>query len=134
VTRRRASPERGTPVAAGGGPPPLDLLRVAAELVANLPDAVVVTGLDHRILTANHAAAELLGRTLDELPHLTMDDIVAPAERSHVSTREQQAFGGQPQRYETTVVTAAGEFRDVAVSNSPFHVEGALGGNVVTVP
>ena len=96
MTKRRASPGRGTRIE---GPPPLDLLRVAAELVANLPDAVVVTGLDHRILTANHAAAELLGRTLDELPHLTMDDIVAPGERSHVSTREQQAFGGRPQRY-----------------------------------
>ena len=130
MTKRRASPGRGTRVE---GPPPLDLLRVAAELVANLPDAVVVTGLDHRILTANQAAAELLGRTLDELPHLTMDDIVAPGERSHVSTREQQAFGGQPQRYETTVVTATGEFREVAVSNSPFRLDGELVGTVATV-
>jgi len=130
MTKRRASPGRGTRIE---GPPPLDLLRVAAELVANLPDAVVVTGLDHRILTANHAAAELLGRTLDELPHLTMDDIVAPGERSHVSTREQQAFGGRPQRYETTVVTATGEFREVAVSNSPFRLEGELVGTVATV-
>ena len=97
----RASPTRGTRVAAGGGRPPLDLLRVAAELVANLPDAVVVTGLDGHILTANHAAAELLGRPLDELPRLTMDEIVAPAERAHVTNREQQAFRGQPQRYGT---------------------------------
>ena len=135
MSKRRASPSRGTGVAAGGegGPPPLDLVRVAAELVANLPDAVVVTGLDRHILTANHAAAELLGRALDELPHLTMDEIIAPAERQHVASREQQAFGGEPQRYETTVVTSAGELRDVAVSNSPFTVEGELVGTVATV-
>ena len=60
MSKRRASPSRGTGVAAGGegGPPRLDLVRVAAELVANLPDAVVVTGLDRHILTASHAAAE----------------------------------------------------------------------------
>ncbi len=129
----RASPTRGTRIAGGGGRPPLDLLRVAAELVANLPDAVVVTGLDGHILTANHAAAELLGRPLDELPRLTMDEIVAPAERAHVTNREQQAFRGQPQRYETTVVTGAGDQREVAVSNSPFVVEGELVGSVATV-
>jgi len=135
VSKRRAAPSPGTRVAAGGegGGPPLDLVRVAAELVANLPDAVVVTGLDRHILTANQAAAELLGRALDELPHLTMDEIIAPAERQHVASREQQAFGGEPQRYETTVVTSAGELRDVAVSNSPFTVEGELVGTVATV-
>ncbi len=129
----RASPSRGTRVAADSGRPPLDLLRVAAELVANLPDAVIVTGLDRHILTANPAAAELLGRPLDELPRLTMDEIVAPTERAHVTNREQQAFGGQPQRYETTVVTGAGDLREVAVSNSPFVVAGELLGSVATV-
>src|SRR5437773_9893392 len=62
-----------------------------------------------------------------------MDEIIAPAEREHVASREQQAFGGEPQRYETTVVTSAGELRDVAVSNSPFTVEGELVGTVATV-
>ncbi len=133
MSKRRESPARGTRVAGGGGRPPLDLLRVAADLVANLPDAVVVTGLDRHILTANPAAAELLGRPLDELPRLTMDEIVAPAERAHVTNREQQAFAGQPQRYETTVVTGAGDLREVAVSNSPFVVEGELVGSVATV-
>jgi len=35
---------------------------VAAEIVAALADAVVVTGFDRRVLTANRAAAELFGR------------------------------------------------------------------------
>src|SRR3989442_8458917 len=43
-------------------PPALDPLRVAAEIVAALADAVVVTGLDRKVLTANRSAAELFGR------------------------------------------------------------------------
>jgi len=34
-----------------------DPLRVAAEIVAALADAVVVTGVDRQVLTANRAAA-----------------------------------------------------------------------------
>src|SRR3989442_1686567 len=119
--------------AGGAGGRPLAVLRVAAALGATLPAAVGGAGLDGHILTANHAAAELLGRPREELPRFTMDEIGAPAERAHVTNREQQAFRGQPQRYETTVVTGAGDLREVAVSNSPFVVEGELVGSVATV-
>src|SRR3989454_626730 len=51
-------------------PPALDPLRVAAEIVAALADAVVVTGLDRKVLTANRSAAlarsEARPRTLFE--------------------------------------------------------------------
>ncbi|MGH7530744.1 MAG: PAS domain-containing protein, partial [Gemmatimonadales bacterium] len=39
----------------------IDLLQAAADIVAALPDAVVVTAVDRRVLAANDAAAELLG-------------------------------------------------------------------------
>src|SRR2546429_5688458 len=39
-----------------------DALPISVEIVAALADAVVVTGVDRHVLTANRAAAELFGR------------------------------------------------------------------------
>jgi two-component system NtrC family sensor kinase len=108
-------------------------LRSAIDIVAALADAVVVTGHDRRILTANHAAADLFGRPLDDLPGTAIDDVVAPTERQHVAEREQRAFAGEEQRYETRVVTTSGDERVVAVSTTPLVVEGELIGTVATL-
>ncbi|HMC18605.1 MAG TPA: PAS domain S-box protein, partial [Gemmatimonadales bacterium] len=110
-----------------------DPLRVAAEIVAALADAVVVTGVDRQVLSANRAAAELFGRPLDDLPGTPIDDLVAPAERQHVAEREHLAVEGEEQRYETKVVTATGDERVVAVSTTPLVVEGELLGTVATL-
>src|SRR5205807_6772798 len=112
---------------------PLDSQRVAAEIVAALADAVIVTGLDRRALTANRAAAELCGRPLDELPGTPIDDLVAPGERASVAEHEQLAFQGEEQHYETKVVSASGEERVVAVSTTPLVVDGELIGAVATL-
>src|SRR5205809_6188276 len=114
-------------------PPALDPLRVAAEIVAALADAVVVTGLDRKVLTANRSAAELFGRRLADLPGTPIDDLVASAERQHVAEREHRAFEGEQQRYETTVVRADGEERNVAVSTTPLVVDGDLVGTVASL-
>ena len=114
-------------------PPALDPLRVAAEIVAALADAVVVTGLDRKVLTANRSAAELFGRRLADLPGTPIDDLVAAAERQHVAEREQRAVAGAQQRYETTVVRADGEERNVAVSTTPLVLDGDLVGTVATL-
>src|SRR2546425_373591 len=113
--------------------PALDPLRVAAEIVAALADAVVVTSLDRKVLTANRPAAELFGRRLADLPGTPIDDLVAAAERQHVAEREQRAVAGAPQRYETTVVRADGEERNVAVSTTPLVLDGDLVGTVATL-
>ena len=113
--------------------PALDPLRVAAEIVAALADAVVVTGLDRKVLTANRSAAELFGRRLADLPGTPIDDLVAAAERQHVAEREQRAVAGAQQRYETTVVRADGEERNVAVSTTPLVLDGDLVGTVATL-
>jgi len=114
-------------------PPALDPLRVAAEIVAALADAVVVTGLDRKVLTANRSAAELFGRRLADLPGTAIDDLVASAERQHVAEREHRAFEGEQQRYETTVVRADGEERNVAVSTTPLVLDGDLVGTVASL-
>src|SRR5881409_4120320 len=114
-------------------PPALDPLRVAAEIVAALADAVVVTGLDRKVLTANRSAAELFGRRLADLPGTPIDYLVAAAERQHVAEHEQRAVAGAQQRYETTVVRADGEERVAAVSTTPLVLDGELVGTVATL-
>ena len=134
---RRATPARGlrSPVASSKTAPhrPLDSQRIAAEIVAALADAVIVTGPDRRALTANRAAADLFGRPLEDLPGTPIDDLVAPGERANVAEHEQLAFQGEEQHYETKVVSASGEERVVAVSTTPLVVEGELIGAVATL-
>jgi len=130
---RRISPTRGTREnAAGTKGPRLDLLQAAADIVAALPDAVVVTGTDRRILAANAAGAELLGWELNDGQEIA--DHVSPPERAHVASREDKVLAGDPQRYETRIVNhRTKEERDVAVSSGPFRVNGELIGTVATL-
>src|SRR5207253_11256429 len=95
---RRATPARGlrSPVPSSKTAPkrPLDSQRIAVEIVAALADAVIVTGLDRRVLTANPAAAHLFGRPPQDLPGSPSDDRVAPGERARAAHRERLAFHG----------------------------------------
>jgi len=112
----------------------LDLLQAAADVVAALPDAVVVTGTDRRILAANEAGAVLLGWSSSEIVGQAIAEQVAPNERSHVASREDKVLAGEPQRYETRVINHhTGEERDVAVSSGPFRVNDELIGTVATL-
>src|SRR6266516_3486341 len=135
---RRTSTTRGRPP--DPGPPKagpkratIDLLRVAADIVTALADAVVVTSRDRCVLTANRAAAELFGRPLDDLPGTPIDDLVATSERHDVAERERRALAGEEQRFETRIVSGTGEERVVAVSATPLVVEGELLGTVATL-
>src|SRR5438270_1538150 len=134
---RRATPARGlrSPVPSPKTAPtrPLDSQRIAVEIVAAIAEAVIVTGLDRRARTANRAAAELFGRPLEDLPGTPIDDLVTSEERQHVAEREHRAFEGEQQRYETTVVRADGEERNVAVSTTPLVLDGDLVGTVATL-
>ena len=130
--RQRTSPSREMRSALPGAKRgPADPLFMAREIVAALADAVVVTGADRRIVTANRAAAELFGRPLEDMPGTAIDDLVAVAERERVAELEQRARGGEDQRYETKVVRSDRAERDVAVSATPLVVEGELVGTVV---
>src|SRR5436309_5275100 len=85
---RRISPTRGTGAStAAGKSPPLDFLQAAADIVAALPDAVVVTGANRRVLAANEAGAELLGWHVGEVVGQAIADNLSPSERSHVASR-----------------------------------------------
>ncbi len=133
---RRVSPEGGE-TRSPSAPlkrPRLDLLQAAADIVSALPDAVVVTGLDRRVLAVNRAAADLLGSQVSELVGQLTADHVASAERPHVAEQEDRVFAGEVQRYETKVLNReTGEERDVAVSSGPFRVDDELIGTVATL-
>jgi two-component system NtrC family sensor kinase len=109
-------------------------LQAAADIVAALPDAVVVTGTDRRVLAANEAGAEMLGWQVGEVVGQAIAEQVPPSERAHVASREDRVLAGEPQRYETKIVNhRTGEERDVAVSSGAFRVEGDLIGTVATL-
>ncbi len=132
---RRTSPTRATgPSTAVGKGPPLDLLQAAADIVAALPDAVVVTGTDRRVLAANATGAELLGWALNDVVGQAIAEHISPGERAHVASREDKVLAGEPQRYETRIINhRTNEERDVAVSSGPFRVNGELIGTVATL-
>jgi two-component system NtrC family sensor kinase len=132
---RRISPTRGTrgSTAAAKGPR-LDLLQAATDIVAALPDAVVITGTDRRVLAANQAGADMLGWQIGDVVGQAIADNVSPGERSHVASREDRVLSGEPQRYETRIVNhRTGEERDVAVSSGPFRMSGKIIGTVATL-
>ena len=130
MTKGRTRP----PITAAAKRPRIDLLQAAADIVTALPDAVVVTGLDRRVLAVNQAAADLFGWPLADLVGQPIADQVQMAERAHVAEQEDKVFAGKAQRYETKVLNhATGEERDVAVASGPFRVDGDLIGTVATL-
>ncbi|HET8712700.1 MAG TPA: PAS domain S-box protein [Gemmatimonadales bacterium] len=134
---RRVSPTRGTRASTATpktGSQRLDLLQAAADIVTALPDAVVITGTDRRVLATNEAGAALLGWEMSDVVGQLIADAVAPLERSHVAAREDKVLAGESQRYETKIVNhETGEERDVAISSGPFRVNGKLIGTVATL-
>ncbi len=114
--------------------PRIDFLQAAADIVTALPDAVVVTGLDRRVLVVNQAAADLFGWQMADFVGQPIADQVVAGERVHVAEQEDKVFTGEAQRYETRIVNhTTGEERDVAVSSGPFRVDDELIGTVATL-
>src|SRR2546426_7080364 len=105
--RQRTSPSRELrESAATAKRAAFDPLAIAREIVAALADAVVVTGTDRRILTANRAAGALFGRPPADLPGTAIADLVVSAERQHLAARERRAGEGGQQHYATEGVRA----------------------------
>src|SRR2546430_4327554 len=100
---RRATPARGlrSPVPSSKTAPnrPLDSQRIAAEIVAALADAVIVTGLDRRAGTAHRAPADPFGPPLEDLPRTPLDDPAAPSERALVPGHERRALQRSQQQH-----------------------------------
>ncbi len=93
--------------------------RLAAELegfarFAN--DAVLLLAEDGRILDANDRAAELYGRSRDELRQLAIHDLRAPETRGSIEAQLAEARRPSGTRFETTHLRADGSSFPVEVS------------------
>src|SRR2546423_14925577 len=101
---RRATPARGlrSPVPSSKTAPnrPLDSQRIAAEIVAALSDAVIVTGLDRRAGTPNPAPADPFGPPLQDPPRTPIDDLLGPPQRPPLAGAERPGLPGTAQHHQ----------------------------------
>jgi two-component system NtrC family sensor kinase len=100
--------------------------------VASSPDAIIVTSLERRVLDANGAAAELFGRSLDDLVGAEIDELVVKPQRENVAHHEHEALRGHPQRYETRILVC-GEEKIVAVASAALYEGDTVVGTAATL-
>jgi PAS domain S-box-containing protein len=79
------------------------------------PEPLIVTAMDGRVLRANPAAAELAGRTVEELERSGFVDLIHPADRDALAAAQTQAVqsegGGAPERFRCRIVRGDGDCR-----------------------
>ncbi len=95
-------------------------------------DAIVITDIERRLIFANPAAHQLLGRGMD-LIGLPGERTVPEEDRAMVREHEDRALAGEPQNYEGLVLRPDGERRIVAIANAPLRELGAVTGIVASL-
>jgi PAS domain S-box-containing protein len=103
------------------------------RVVETSRDAIVITNRAKRIEFANPAADDLFGYADGAIISMPTAELLVPEMRDDVAKREEMAFGGDPQRYETIIVRADGDRRTVAVSTAPLREVGQITGVVAAL-
>jgi PAS domain S-box-containing protein len=103
------------------------------RVVETSRDAIVITNRAKRIEFANPAADDLIGYADGAIIGMPGGDLLVPEMREDVAKREELAFAGEPQRYETIIVRADGDRRTVAVSTAPLREVGQITGVVASL-
>ena len=103
------------------------------RVVETSRDAIVITNRAKRIEFANPAADDLFGYADGAIIGMPAGDLVVPELRDEVARREEMAFAGEPQRYETIIVCADGDRRTVAISTAPLREVGQITGVVASL-
>ena len=103
------------------------------RVVETSRDAIVITNRAKRIEFANPAADDLFGYADGAIIGMPAADLLVPEMREDVAKREEMAFAGEPQRYETIIVRADGDRRTVAVSTAPLREVGQITGVVASL-
>jgi PAS domain S-box-containing protein len=103
------------------------------RVVETSRDAIVITNRAKRIEFANPAADDLFGYADGAIIGMPAAELLVPEMRDDVARREEMAFGGEPQRYETIIVRADGDRRTVAVSTAPLREVGHITGVVASL-
>ena len=102
------------------------------RVVETSSDAIVITDVERRIAFANPAALAFFGHG-DALIGMPVWRTNPEDTRDFVRRREDEAFAGEPQRYESVVLRADGERRIVAVTTAPLRERGAITGIVASL-
>jgi PAS domain S-box-containing protein len=103
------------------------------RVVETSRDAIVITNRAKRIEFANPAADDLFGYADGAIIGMPAAELLVPEMREDVAKREEMAFAGEPQRYETIIVRADGDRRTVAVSTAPLREVGQITGVVASL-
>ncbi|HET9809025.1 MAG TPA: PAS domain S-box protein [Candidatus Limnocylindria bacterium] len=103
------------------------------RVVETSRDAIVITNRAKRIEFANPAADDLFGYADGATIGMPAAELVLPELREEVARREELAFAGEPQRYETVIVRADGDRRTVAISTAPLREVGQITGVVASL-
>jgi PAS domain S-box-containing protein len=103
------------------------------RVVETSRDAIVITNRARRIEFANPAADDLFGYADGAIIGMPVAELLVPEMREDVAKREEMAFAGDPQRYETIIVRADGDHRTVAVSTAPLREVGQITGVVASL-
>ncbi|HZO19873.1 MAG TPA: PAS domain S-box protein [Gemmatimonadaceae bacterium] len=103
------------------------------RVVETSRDAIVITNRARRIEFANPAADDLFGYADGATIGMPAAELLVPDVREEVAHREDLAFAGEPQRYETIIVRADGDRRTVAVSTAPLREVGQITGVVASL-
>ena len=90
------------------------------RVVETSSDAIIITDCDRRIIFANPAAHDLLGRG-PEMIGLPADRSVPEELRDDVRLREDRALAGEPQSYEGIIVRPDGDRRIVNIATAPLR-------------
>ncbi|MFJ6079452.1 EAL domain-containing protein [Pseudarthrobacter sp. NPDC092419] len=98
------------------------------SLFQHNPHAVYSFDLSGRFLSANPACERLTGYTEEELLELQFQDIVVPEKLARTAAAFKRAATGEPQHYESAHLRRDGRRVDIAVTNMPIVVAGAVVG------
>lgn len=96
------------------------------RLVELLPDAIIITGTDDRVLFANSAAVEMVGaEDLDAVLGRSIWRFVHPASRSHMRERKRQLHRGEaPDVVEQKLVRLDGRVIPIETASVPIVYQG----------
>lgn len=94
-------------------------------------DAILIAGIDRKLVYANRAAQDLLGYSQEELMQMDILDWIAPPYREWVAERIQQNRSAQPGIFEIAFVHKDGKWRHVRYSILYLEIEGQMYGAAI---
>ena len=98
------------------------------SLFQHNPNAVYSLDLEGRFTSINAAAATLSGYSEEEAMKMSFQQIIAPEHLETVRRNFARASGGQPQTYESAIITKDGRKIDVFVTSTPIIIDGKVTG------